>query len=423
MYLKKIHMENYKAIEKLDIDLKSGVNLLIGDNGAGKTSVLEGIAVALGGLFVNVAGVSTKNIVKDDVRMNIKPMGDSSTTIEYCEPVLTGCTLCVTEEQDFTWNRIKEEVSATHTKIDDKNVCVWMKKLTNNSDTTLPLISFQSAARAWKVRRGDFGTELKKKLDDRRCGYIGCLDSSMDVKSIQQWCLKQEVVRSNKGTVREYEMFKNIVASFMKEINELTMIPSIYYSPQFDELVYKEDKTEMPISKLSAGYQSLLWMIMDLAYRVCMLNPELESKDQIMGIVLIDEIDLHLHPKWQWNVTDALRKTFASVQFIIATHSPIVISASKEANLILLDDTRTVSYLPDCYGYEVEDVLCYRQESVSRPKKVKTLIDEIENAIDDIDFNKADAALERLKSMLGDDNSEYKKMVGMIPDAKLIEEC
>ena len=395
MYLKKIHMENYKAIEKLDIDLKSGVNLLIGDNGAGKTSVLEGIAVALGGLFVNVAGVSTKNIVKDDVRMNIKPMGDSSTTIEYCEPVLTGCTLCVTEEQDFTWNRIKEEVSATHTKIDDKNVCVWMKKLTNNSDTTLPLISFQSAARAWKVRRGDFGTALKKKLDDRRCGYIGCLDSSMDVKSIQQWCLKQEVVRSNKGTVREYEMFKNIVASFMKEINELTMVPSIYYSPQFDELVYKEDKTEMPISKLSAGYQSLLWMIMDLAYRVCMLNPELESKDQIMGIVLIDEIDLHLHPKWQWNVTDALRKTFASVQFIIATHSPIVISASKEANLILLDDTRTVSYLPDCYGYEVEDVLCYRQESVSRPKQVKTLIDEIENAIDDIDFNKADAALER----------------------------
>lgn len=423
MYLKKIHMENYKAIEKLDIDLKSGVNLLIGDNGAGKTSVLEGIAVALGGLLVNVAGVSTKNIVKDDVRMNIKPMGDSSTTIEYCEPVLTGCTLCVTEEQDFTWNRIKEEVSATHTKIDDKNVCVWMKKLTNNSDTTLPLISFQSAARAWRVRRGDFGNELKKKIDDRRCGYIGCLDSSMDVKSIQQWCLKQEVVRSNKGTVREYEMFKNIVASFMKEINELTMVPSIYYSPQFDELVYKEDKTEMPISKLSAGYQSLLWMIMDLAYRVCMLNPELESKDQIMGIVLIDEIDLHLHPKWQWNVTDALRKTFASVQFIIATHSPIVISASKEANLILLDDTRTVSYLPDCYGYEVEDVLCYRQESVSRPKKVKTLIDEIENAIDDIDFNKADAALERLKSMLGDDNSEYKKMVGMISDAKLIEEC
>ena len=58
MYLEKIYIENYKAIEKMDIDLKPGVNLIIGDNGAGKTSVLEGIAVALGGLFVNVAGVS-----------------------------------------------------------------------------------------------------------------------------------------------------------------------------------------------------------------------------------------------------------------------------------------------------------------------------------------------------------------------------
>ena len=337
--------------------------------------------------------------------------------------MLAGCTLHVTEKQHLTWNRIKEEVSATHTKIDNKNVCVWMKKLTNNSDTILPLISFQSAARAWRVRRGDFGTELKKKLDDRRCGYIGCLDSSMDVKSIQQWCLKQEVVRSNKGTVREYEMFKSIVVSFMKEINELTEAPSIYYSPQFTELVYKEDKTEMPISKLSAGYQSLLWMVMDLAYRICMLNPELESREQITGIVLIDEIDLHLHPKWQWNVIDALRKTFAGVQFIIATHSPIVISASKEANLILLDDAQDISYLPDCYGYEVEDVLRYRQDSVSRPKKVKILVDEIENAIDDIEFDKADVALKRLKDVLGEDNSEYKKMAGMISDAKLIEEC
>lgn len=423
MLLEKVTLKNYKAIEDVEIELKQGINLLIGDNGAGKTSVLEGIAAALGGMFVNVSGVSTKNIVKEDVRFIIKPLGDSSTSIEYCEPVSAGCMLHISDSQEFTWNRIKEEVSATHTKIDNKDVCMWMKKLTNNSETNLPLISFQSAARAWRVRRGDFGTELKKKLDDRRCGYIGCLDSSMDVKSVQQWCLKQEVTLSNKGTVREYEMFKNIVASFMKEINELDNIPAIYYSPQFDELVYKDDKAEMPISKLSAGYQSLLWMIMDLAYRVCMLNPELDNREQITGIVLIDEIDLHLHPKWQWNVIEALQKTFENVQFIIATHSPIVISASKEANLVLLDNEQKVIYLPSCYGYEVEDVLRFRQESISRPRNVKSLVDQIENAIDDTDFEIASAVLEKLKAVLGEDNSEYKKMAGIVADAKLIEEC
>lgn len=422
MYLEKVHIKNYKGIEEIDIDLKPGINLLIGDNGAGKTSVLEGVAVALSGLFVNVAGVSTKNFIKEDVRMIIDPIGDASTSVTYCEPISAGCNLKICTGEEYKWNRIKEELSSTHTKINDKAVCAWMKKLTNQTNSILPLVSFQSAARAWKVRRGDFGTELQKKLDDRRCGYIGCLDSSMDVKSIQQWCMKQEVIAVNKGKVREYETFKNIISIFMKEINELDESPEVYYSPQFGELAYKDSKEDMAISKLSAGYQSLLWMIMDLAYRVCLLNPELSDRSQIKGIVLIDEIDMHLHPKWQWNIIKALSTTFENVQFVIATHSPIVISSAKEANLILLDEEQGVTYLPECYGYAVEDVLCYRQESVSRPKNVKVLIDQINESVDDENFNNAEKALTQLKSILGEENSEFKKMAGVVADAKMIWE-
>lgn len=422
MYLEKVHIKNYKGIEEIDIDLKPGINLLIGDNGAGKTSVLEGVAVALSGLFVNVAGVSTKNFIKEDVRMIIDPIGDASTSVTYCEPISAGCNLKICTGEEYKWNRIKEELSSTHTKINDKAVCAWMKKLTNQTNSILPLVSFQSAARAWKVRRGDFGTELQKKLDDRRCGYIGCLDSSMDVKSIQQWCMKQEVIAVNKGKVREYETFKNIISIFMKEINELDESPEVYYSPQFGELAYKDSKEDMAISKLSAGYQSLLWMIMDLAYRVCLLNPELSDRSQIKGIVLIDEIDMHLHPKWQWNIIKALSTTFENVQFVIATHSPIVISSAKEANLILLDEEQGVTYLPECYGYAVEDVLCYRQESVSRPKNVKVLIDQINEFVDDENFNNAEKALTQLKSILGEENSEFKKMAGVVADAKMIWE-
>lgn len=423
MYLEKISLKNYKSIKELEINLNPGINLLIGDNGAGKTSVLEGIAVVLGGLFVNVEGVSTKNIVKEDVRMLIDTAGDSSTTVTYCEPVFVGCNLKTSDEKVFSWNRIKEEISSTHTKTDDKGVCAWMKKLTNQANSFLPLISFQSAARVWKVRRGDFGTELKKKLDDRRCGYIGCLDSSMDVKSIQQWCMKQEILALNRGkAISEYETFKGIISVFMKEINELEEAPEIFYSPQFSELVYRDNKEEMPISKLSAGYQSLLWMIMDLAYRVCLLNPDLHDRRQIQGIVLIDEVDMHLHPKWQWNIMKALSVTFERVQFILATHSPIVISSAKEANLILLDDKQEVTYLPECYGYAVEDVLCYRQESVSRPKNVKMLIDQINEAVEDEHFEQAENVLKQLKKILGEDNSEFKKMTGIVEDAKMVWE-
>ena len=128
MNLEKITLKNYKIIEKVEIDLEPGINLLIGDNGVGKTSVLEGIAVALSGLFVNVPGVSTKNIVKDDVRLIIETAGDSSSSVTYCEPIHAGCTLKTCDGNEFTWKRIKEELSSTHTKMDDKAVCTWMKK-------------------------------------------------------------------------------------------------------------------------------------------------------------------------------------------------------------------------------------------------------------------------------------------------------
>lgn len=412
MYLEKIYLKNYKAVEEMELDLKPGINLVIGDNGAGKTTVLEGISIALGGLFVNVAGVSTKNIVKEDVRVIVNPVGDSSTTLTYCGSCSVGCSLKTCDGNDFSWSRVKEDLSATHTKIDDKSVCVWMKKLTNQPDSLLPLISFQSAARVWKVKRGDFGTELKKKLDDRRCGYIGCLDSSMDVKSIQQWCMKQEVMVVNKGKVREYDTFKSIISIFMKEINNLDEEPKIYYSPQFGELVYKDSKAEMAISKLSAGYQSLLWMIMDLAYRVCLLNPELQDKSQIKGIVLVDEVDMHLHPKWQWNIVNALEETFPNVQFILTTHSPIVISSCKNEHLILITDDQNIVYPENAYGYSVQDVLNFRQGTLEKPEEIKMLTDSFYIAIEEDKYKEAEEILEKMEYVLGKEHADVRAARG-----------
>lgn len=419
MYLEKISLKNYKAIKDLEIDFQPRMNLLVGDNGSGKTSVLDGIAVALSGLFVNVEGVRVKNIAKEDVHIVVSTAGDNSKTVSYCEPVLAGCRL-KTDRCDYTWNRIKEQASSTQTKIDDRSGCIWMKNLTNTPGTSLPLFSYQSAARVWKVRRGDFGGEWKR-LDDRRCGYIGCLDASMDVKAIQQWCMNQEIAAVNRGKkISEYENFKKTICIFMKEINELEHMPEIYYSGQFKELVYKDVQEEIALSKLSAGYQSLLWMMMDLAYRAAILNPELNDFSQVQGTVLIDEVDMHLHPKWQWNIIKALSTTFPDVQFIIATHSPIVISSAKEANVILLDEEKEATYLPDSYGYKVDDVLKFRQESIIRPKNIQNLVNMIDADVEDEDFVTADSMLIELKDIMGVDNTEYKKIAGIIEDAKLL---
>lgn len=422
MHLKELTLRNYKVFEDIRISFEPGVNLLIGDNGVGKSTVLDGIATALSGIFIRMEGVAARNISKDDVRIEHRPVGDSSMEFIYYEPVETGCALEV-DNKEYSWNRTKEELSSAHTKTDSKDCSLWLRKTANEIGSRLPMLSYQSAARVWRIKRGDFGNELTKRLDDRRCGYIGCMDSSMDIKSIQQWCMKQELaVLQKKGTIAEYELFKDIVATFMKEIEELHQKPAIYYSAQFNEFVYDNGLTDIVISKLSAGYQSLLWMVMDLGYRAALLNPECEDKSEIMGVVLIDEIDMHLHPKWQWRIVDALTTVFENVQFIIATHSPIVISSAKRARIIEISQDHKVIYHPVSYGYSVEDILLFRQESESRPIVVKEICDAIEAALDDDDIKRASVSLEQLSKLIGEDNSEYQHLCRLIEDTRMIKE-
>ena len=162
---------------------------------------------------------------------------------------------------------------------------------------------------------------------------------------------------------------------------------------------------------------------MDIAYRGALLNPDAsEGLSQIEGIVLIDELDMHLHPSWQWNVITALEETFPRVQFIIATHSPIIISSCKHERLIHISEEQEVYYLPDAYAYSVEDVLRYRQGSCEKPEIIEEWIKEFELAMNREDFQAAEMVVKKMKKELGEDHTEVKKLVGELEFNSWIEE-
>lgn len=411
MYIEKVSIKNFKAIDNIEIEFRPGVNLLIGDNGVGKTSVLEAITVAIGGFIAGIHGVIAKNIVADDVRICLKELGQASSAIEYKTPVEISCWADIDGEK-YNWTRRrKDEMPNSKTTMEDKGIAKYAREITNDISKQLPLLCFQSEARVWQTRRSNFGTELKKKLNDRRCGYIGCLDYSLDIKGIKEWCLKMELSAFQKNAkIAEYEAFKSVVATVMQKMSDLPEKPIVSYSQQVGDIVYSENGIDMPISYLSAGYQSLLWMTMNLAYRMALLNPESgENIALVPGIVLIDELDMHLHPKWQWNVIKALEETFPNVQFIVATHSPIIISSCKNENLILMKNDQETIYLPNAYGYSVEDVLELRQGSMAKPKEVEEFRDIFERAINREDYAEAKNIVALMREMLGADHSEVKR--------------
>ena len=107
----------------------------------------------------------------------------------------------------------------------------------------------------------------------------------------------------------------------------------------------------------------------DIAHRMAVLNPQLgDAILETPGIIVIDEVELHLHPGWQKRILKDLTSVFPNIQFIVATHSPIIISSCKNENLILIKGNQEIKYLPNAYGYSVEDVLELRQESTAKPK-------------------------------------------------------
>ena len=304
----------------------------------------------------------------------------------------------------------RDETAKSKTRFLGKQISDYANKKVNDLSEELPLFCYYSTSRLAPPKREDYGTVSKNKLNDRRCGYIGCMENNLDIKALKTWCFKMEMAafQQNKQ-IAEYQAFKEIVADFMYQMNELEEKPQVTYSRAFEDIVYTENGETIPVNYLSAGYQSLLWMVMDMAFRMAILNPGKASLNQCEGIVLIDEVDMHLHPKWQWKIVDALQKSFPKIQFILATHSPIIISSCKNATLLEIDGKQEVSNLSDAYAYSVSDVLSYRQGSSEIPDKLKQLSKRFEININSKEYEIAKVTLKQMMDIYGEDNSLVKK--------------
>ena len=408
MFLKQIEIENFKGHINCELKLEPGFNLLIGDNGMGKTSILEAISVALGGFVAGIEDVSSKHFTKDEVRISTMPMGDGSFHRQYETPIRVTCVADV-EGKEYQWTRRKNSVSASRSTVEPSNIKKLAQKLSHDPNAVLPILSYQSAARTWMQKKESseniFSTDF-----NRTVGYINCLEEASDSKSLLNWCAKMEQVEWQKGKkIGEYEAVKTALSRFMSIMNE-GEVSRIQFDKQNSELSYVTGNESLPIRFLSAGYQSVIWMVLDISYRMAALNPNLrENTSEASGIVLIDELDMHLHPKWQWKVIEALQTTFPNVQFIAATHSPILIASCKNGQLIHVEKDE-ITYDTSGYGMEVNDVLCSTQHSKDIVDAVKDQLDAVYALIENEEFDKAKLGIAALEQTLGDSHPELNKV-------------
>ena len=393
----------------MSLNFSSGVNLLIGDNGVGKTTVLEALALSVQTYFSRMNDITKKGITQKDVRFTSSLVGDASQHRMYYTPTTIKSTVELGGVEYSSEISREDETNATRTKYAGKELAAAGRELLNSQTEILPVICYFSTSRVVDTQKASTSSVGKNKLNDRRCGYMDCLNATLDRKALTDWAFKMAMAEYKKGMpIAEYEAFKKAVGTFMQKMNDLDEIPLVEYTRDFEDITYTENGKTMLVNYLSAGYQSLLWMLMEISFRIALLNPEMSDYSQAEGIVLIDEIDMHLHPRWQWKILDALHSSFPKAQFIAATHSPIIISSFRDAKLLSIGQNG-VEELSGAYAYSIDDVVAYKQGSSGIPQELWQRKKEFEDAFYLRDKQNSQKALDGMKELFGEDNTEVKR--------------
>lgn len=396
MLLKEVKIKNFRGISEWNINLESGFNIIKGENGKGKTSILEAIAVALGGFVEGLDDVRSRDFSKDEMRHIYKMVGDGSYDKSVAIPVEVSVA-AILDGELYDWTRGKSSIKSTKSSIIPADVCQKAELMANVSDQELPVLFYRGDGRGWTQRRKSAGNLFRNQYF-RTIGYECALDGISDHEFLLNWCARMEQIAWQKERkVAEYEAVKKAAADFMQYMEPGGKY-EVFYDKQLEELMYRKEDWALPVTGLSAGYQSLIWMVLDIAYRMAALNPFKKEKiAETQGIVLIDELDMHLHPKWQWNIIQALRMVFPHVQFIAATHSPILFASAK--NVWLIDvEKEEIEYSWSHYGIDINTSVNAYQGTQEIPAEVKEKVEEFGDAMDAEDYDRAKKMLEKLET-------------------------
>jgi predicted ATP-binding protein involved in virulence len=209
----------------------------------------------------------------------------------------------------------------------------------------------------------------------------------------------------------EYAAVRSALKKGLEALTGLSL-EAVFVNFDTHELEITFEDAGIPVrttaSQLSDGYRVALNMFADIAYRAATLNPQLGNAAlaETEGIVLIDEVDLHLHPQWQQLVLKDLADTFPRLQFVVTTHAPSVISSTSDSQLIIVDGIKARTSDRSFYGRDVNSVLRELMDVPERPRAVKALFDKFYDLVDASDYDKAQGVLDSLRALLGDSDVE-----------------
>ena len=345
MRIDQLVVKNFKGFKHREFQFHPRFNLIVGVNGTGKTSLLDALSVAVGTWFLGFSGCDTRHIRQSEVTLS--HFGEKGWEPQHpCTVEATGEVVAET----LSWSRSLNTPGGRTTYGEARNIKDMATRIYHSvrsgGDDSLPLISYYGTGRLWNVPREQAQVKNEQKIArkeklSRLEGYRNSVDPRLSVAELVRWIARQSWITFQKGGQIK-PLFDTVQKAIISCIEGAT---NLDFDADLGEIIAEiAGQEKQPFNNLSDGQRCMLAMVGDIAEKAATLNPHLG--DMVLkdtpGVVLIDELDLHLHPKWQRRVIEDLRRAFPMIQFFATTHSPFLIQSLRSGEeLVLLEGQPT----------------------------------------------------------------------------------